>query len=92
MIVVQATSLLLVAALATLVVLTDDPRRQVLPTSLLGLALGGLFFALKAPDVALSQIAVGTVALPAMLVLAIAKVRSREQAGGEADRSGGGAR
>ena len=37
-----------------------------------------LFFVLQAPDVALSEIVVGSVALPAMLFLAIAKVRQHE--------------
>jgi energy-converting hydrogenase B subunit D len=44
--------------------------------SLYGLVLGVLFFAFQAPDVALSQTAVGAVALPLMLLLALAKVKS----------------
>jgi uncharacterized MnhB-related membrane protein len=45
-----------------------------------GLSLAILFFAFQAPDVALSQIVVGAVALPAMILLALGKVRRREEA------------
>jgi energy-converting hydrogenase B subunit D len=40
--------------------------------------LGVLFFALQAPDVALSQTAVGAVALPLMVLLALAKVKAMQ--------------
>jgi uncharacterized MnhB-related membrane protein len=43
--------------------------------SLFGILLGILFFAVQAPDVALSEIVVGAVALPLMILLALAKVR-----------------
>ncbi|MFL5826041.1 MAG: hydrogenase subunit MbhD domain-containing protein [Thermoleophilaceae bacterium] len=33
----------------------------------------------QAPDVALSQIVVGSVALPAMILLAVSKIRSRDR-------------
>ena len=66
---VQAVSLVLVAAAGTLVVALEDPQRQALASSLFGLCLAFLFFAFQAPDVALSQIAVGGVALPAMILL-----------------------
>jgi energy-converting hydrogenase B subunit D len=41
-----------------------------------GLILGIMFFVYQAPDVALSQITVGAVALPLMILLALAKVRA----------------
>ena len=47
--------------------------------SLYGLVLGILFFVFEAPDVALSQTVVGAVALPLMVLLALAKVRSAER-------------
>jgi uncharacterized MnhB-related membrane protein len=47
-------------------------------TSMYGLVLGVLFFAFKAPDVALSQTVVGAVALPLMVLLALAKVRAAD--------------
>jgi energy-converting hydrogenase B subunit D len=43
--------------------------------SFYGLVLGLAFLIMQAPDVGLSQIAVGAVALPLMILLALAKVR-----------------
>jgi energy-converting hydrogenase B subunit D len=77
----------LVAAVATAVALTRDPLRQAMVASLYGLVLGVLFFALQAPDVALSQTAVGAVALPLMVLLALAKVKAME-ADDEAEERG----
>jgi len=63
----------------TCVVLARDPLRQALMASLYGLVLGILFFVFQAPDVALSQTVVGAVALPLMILLALAKVRFDEE-------------
>jgi len=41
--------------------------------------LAVLFFTLQAPDVALSEIVVGAVALPLMILLTLAKVRGGEK-------------
>jgi energy-converting hydrogenase B subunit D len=60
---------------ATSVVLARDPLRQAMVASIYGLILGVLFFLFQAPDVALSQTVVGAVALPMMILLALAKVR-----------------
>jgi energy-converting hydrogenase B subunit D len=68
----------MVAVVATAVVFTREPLRQAMVVSLYGLVLGVLFFAFQAPDVALSQTAVGAVALPLMVLLALAKVKSTE--------------
>lgn len=76
---VQIAALLVVAAGGTAVVLVRDPLRQALILSFYGLLLGILFFAFQAPDVALSQITVGSVGVPLMLMLTIAKVRKRER-------------
>ena len=75
---VQAVLLVLVGVCGTLVALARDPLRQAILTGMLGIALALLFLALQAPDVALSQIVVGGVALPAMVLLALAEVRARE--------------
>ena len=64
---------------ATSVVLARDPLRQAMLASIYGLVLGILFFVFQAPDVALSQTAVGAVALPMMILLALAKVRGGEE-------------
>ena len=41
--------------------------------------LAALFMAFQAPDVTLSELTVGTVALPLLLLLALAKVKRREK-------------
>jgi uncharacterized MnhB-related membrane protein len=41
--------------------------------------LAVLFLAFQAPDVTLSELTVGSVALPILLLLALAKVRGREK-------------
>jgi energy-converting hydrogenase B subunit D len=71
---VQGALLVLVAAGGTAVVLTRDPLRQAIVAGVFGLLLGVLFLAFQAPDVALSQIVVGSFALPAMLLLTLAKL------------------
>jgi energy-converting hydrogenase B subunit D len=64
---------------ATSVVLARDPLRQAMVASIYGLVLGILFFVFQAPDVALSQTVVGAVALPMMILLALAKIRGGEE-------------
>jgi energy-converting hydrogenase B subunit D len=75
----QITILLLVAAGATAVVLIRERIRQVLALSVYGVLLAVLFLAFQAPDVTLSELAVGAVALPAVLLVALAKIRKREE-------------
>ena len=76
MIALEVTVFLLVASAGTAVVLTRDPLNQAIVASFYGLILGIMFFIYQAPDVALSQITVGAVALPLMILLALAKVRA----------------
>jgi len=71
----QVTLLVLVAAGAAAVVTMRDPVRQAVILSLYGVVLAVLFFSVQAPDVALSEITVGTVALPLLILLTLAKVR-----------------
>ena len=75
MIILQAVVLLLVAAAGTGVVLTRDPLNQAVGVSFFGLLLAILFLVFQAPDVSLSAIVVGALALPLMLLLALAKIR-----------------
>jgi energy-converting hydrogenase B subunit D len=77
--VLQATILVLVAAGATAVAATRDPVRQVIVLSGYGLLLAVLFLAFQAPDVTLSELTVGSVILPILLLLTLAKVRRREK-------------
>jgi uncharacterized MnhB-related membrane protein len=77
--VLQVTILVLAAAAATGVVLTRDPVRQVIALSVYGVLLAVLFLAFQAPDVTLSELTVGAVVLPLLVVLTLAKVRRREE-------------
>ena len=72
--VLQGVLLVLVALGGTAVVLVREPLRQAIVVSVFGLLLALLFFAFQAPDVALSQIVVGSVALPSMIILTLAKL------------------
>lgn len=65
---------LLVAAAATAVVLERRPLEQSVLAGVLGLALALLFALLGAPEVALSEVVVGAVLVPAMVLIALAKV------------------
>ena len=76
--VLQLSVLALVAVAGTGVVLTRDPFSQTIGLSFFGLTLALMFFILQAPDVALSQIVVGAVALPLMVLLALARIRRQQ--------------
>ena len=75
----QITILVLVAAGATAVVLIRQPVHQVLVLSAYGILLAVLFLAFQAPDVTLSELTVGAVALPIILLLTLAKIKKREE-------------
>jgi energy-converting hydrogenase B subunit D len=75
----QVVVLGLVAVSALAVVAARDPLRQAMVASIYGLVLGILFFVFAAPDVGLSQTVVGAVALPLMILLALAKIRGGEE-------------
>jgi energy-converting hydrogenase B subunit D len=68
-------ALLLTAVMATAVVLTRDPARQAIVLSAYGLALAVLFVVMQAPDVAMSQTAIGTVVVPLIVMLAVHAIR-----------------
>jgi len=70
-----AIALTLVLAGGVAVVFSRDPRRQAVTLSVYGMLMTVLFFLLAAPDVALSQVVVGTVLVPLMVMLAIRKIR-----------------
>jgi uncharacterized MnhB-related membrane protein len=75
----QVTLLVLIAAGATAVVVIREPVRQVIALSGYGVLLAVLFLAFQAPDVTLSELTVGSVVLPMLLLLTLAKVRRREK-------------
>ncbi len=66
---------LLVAATGTGVALTRTPRRQVMAMAANGLALSLLLMALQAPDVAFSELTVGTAILPTLFLVILASVK-----------------
>jgi uncharacterized MnhB-related membrane protein len=79
----QVTVLVLVAGAATAVALVREPVRQVVVLSGYGLLLSVLFLVFQAPDVTLSELSVGAIALPILVLLALAKVRRDKVRGNE---------
>ena len=77
--VVIAVALAWVAASGTVVVLTRDPLRQAFVAGFFGLGLAFLYLSLQAGDVALSQIVVGAIAVPLIVLLSLAKVRKERE-------------
>lgn len=76
-----AFALVWVAAAGTAVVLTRDPLNQAFVAGFFGLSLASLYMLLQAGDVALSQLVVGAVALPLIVLLSLAKARSQPRDG-----------
>jgi energy-converting hydrogenase B subunit D len=77
--VVQAIALIAVAVAGTATALVPDPLRQTFVLGIYGLTLTVLFFALQAPDVALSEIVVSTIGLPLIVIAALRKIREQER-------------
>ncbi len=75
--VLQVVILVLVAAGAMLVATVRGRVRQVVALSGYGVLLAVLFLTVRGPDVTLSELVVGAVALPLILLLTIARVRWR---------------
>ncbi|MGH9106323.1 MAG: Na(+)/H(+) antiporter subunit B [Acidimicrobiales bacterium] len=75
---VTAVALALVAVTGVAVVANSRPARQAVTLSVFGLTLAVLFMVLQAPDVALSQIAVGTAVVPLMVMLTVRKVHQKQ--------------
>jgi energy-converting hydrogenase B subunit D len=75
MIPLQAMAMALVALFATTLVLTRDVVRMTLLASLYALGLVVLFLIFQAPDVALSELVVGLIGFPLVIVVAIVMQR-----------------
>lgn len=75
MTVLIAIALSLVLAGGVAVVFTSNVQRQAVTLSVYGLLMTFLFVLLSAPDVALSQVVVGTAIVPLMVLLTIRKIR-----------------
>jgi len=74
--VVQAIALAMTAVVATVVVLAREPKRQIFCFMLYGLVLTLLFAALQAPDVALSELAVGSIAIPFAVLATLVRIEN----------------
>lgn len=85
---VGAAILLLIAVSGFAVVRTHDVTSQIIALGFYGLVTALMFFFFQAPDVALSQITVGAVALPLMVMLAISRMRFRDAATRSRTKSG----
>ncbi|WP_125078002.1 Na(+)/H(+) antiporter subunit B [Mycobacterium sp. P7213] len=72
-------SLTTVGIIGTIVALTGEPQRQAIMLSVFGLALTVLFVLLQAPDVALSQLLIGGVVVPLMVMLTVRTVQRRHR-------------
>lgn len=71
--------LALIAVSAFVIVRTDDVTSQLLALGFYGLLFALMFFLFQAPDVALSQVTVGAIALPLMIMLAITRMKHRDE-------------
>lgn len=78
---------LMVAATGAGVVLSRDPRRQVLALAVNGFVLALLFMALEAPDVAFAEIAVGAASSPLLFLVALASMRMKRDIAPTKDES-----
>jgi uncharacterized MnhB-related membrane protein len=74
--VIYVFSIVLAGAAALAVVLTDNLIRLAMMASFYTLTLVIFFLLLQAPDVALSELVVGTIAYPVVLLVAILVDRS----------------
>ncbi len=74
---ILAICYLVVMLAGTLVVFVRDPLPQSMVVSVYGMLLVILFITLQAPDVALSELVIGAVMYPLMVLLAIAKIRGK---------------
>lgn len=76
----QMLCLVLVGLAGTAVVFVREPLPQILVSGLFGLTLTMFFLAFQAPEVALSQLAVGSLAQPMLLLITLAKIQRGEKA------------
>lgn len=86
MTVLIAVALTVVALGGTAVVVADAPEHQAVSLSVFGMTLVVMFVVLQAPDVALSELGVGTAIVPLMVMLTIRTMRKdRAQRGHRED-------
>jgi energy-converting hydrogenase B subunit D len=76
---VQLVALAVVAVGGTATVLTRDPFRQAIVGGVYAVALAALFVVFQAPEVALSEVVIGMVGLPAMILFALSRIREEDR-------------
>lgn len=74
MTIVQGIALVLVALTASVVVLVRDPKRQIFLYMIYGMVMTIVLALLQAPDVALSELAVGSVAIPFAVLATLVRI------------------
>ena len=80
--------LLAIVTSAVLVMLLRNMNGAVMALSTLGMLMSVLFVVLGAPDVAQSEVVVGAIALPALYLIAIGKIRAAVRDRGELGEQG----
>lgn len=80
MTVLQIVALAAVAIGGGAVALVRDPLRLTMLLGVYGMALVFLFFTFQAPDVALSEIVVGSVGLPLIVLATLRKITEQARA------------
>jgi uncharacterized MnhB-related membrane protein len=86
--IVQICVLAVVCITGTAVAVVPSPLRQTLLLSVYGFALTVLFFVFQAPDVALSELVVGGVALPLIILAALRRLADQHPDAGDGDEAG----
>jgi uncharacterized MnhB-related membrane protein len=81
--------LMAILASAVLVMLLRNLNGAVMSLSAVGMLMSLLFVVLGAPDVAQSEVVVGAIALPALYLIAIGKIRAAVRDRGELGERGG---
>ncbi len=79
----QVCVLAVVCISGTAVALVPSPLRQTLVLSVYGFALTVLFFAFQAPDVALSELVIGGLALPVIVLAALRRLADQHPDAGD---------
>jgi uncharacterized MnhB-related membrane protein len=86
--VVDVLCLMAIVASAVLVMLLRNLNGAVMALSAVGMLMSLLFVVLGAPDVAQSEVVVGAIALPALYLIAIGKIRAAVRDRGELGEAG----
>ncbi|HEY7045961.1 MAG TPA: DUF4040 domain-containing protein [Jatrophihabitantaceae bacterium] len=86
--IVDGLCLLAIVTSAALVMLLRNLNGAVMALSTVGMLMSLLFVVLGAPDVAQSEVVVGAIALPALYLIAIGKIRTAVRDRGELGERG----